>query len=372
MEQGTLVGQPTMATPAMPGPLAVQNGRRARAAEACHRAGLLPLLERMRRIFRGGARILAYHRVLESSEPHGFTFDVDLVSASAEAFHRQMSLVRRKFHPMRFDELLDCLERGQRPPPRAVLVTFDDGYDDNYRVAFPILRELGMSAMFFVSTGHIESGEPYAYDWLVHMLCSAPQTRLDIPALGISAGLPEDIEGRRALARQVLDRIKALDAGEQDALIAGLEDAWGMPRARTHPQSLPMRWEQLREMRRMGMEIGSHGVRHRMLAKLPPDEMRHEVFESRRMLERELGGEVQVISYPVGGSDAYDERVVAAVREAGYRMACSYRAGADPVTRATRYGMRRLPVERQMGAGWFEAIVTLPEVFAHASRSREA
>jgi hypothetical protein len=89
------------------------------------------------------------------------------------------------------------------------------------------------------------------------------------------------------------------------------------------------------------------------------------------MLEHELGPGIQVISYPVGGSDAYDERVVAAVREAGYRMACSYRAGADPATRATRFRMRRLPVERQMDADWFEAIVTLPEVFAHASRSRE-
>lgn len=372
MEQGILVGQPTMATSVMPGPLAVQNGRRARAAEACHGAGLLPWLGRVRGMFRGGARILAYHRVLESSEPPGFTFDIDLVSASAEAFHQQMSLVRRKFHPMRFDELVDCIDRGKHPPPRALLVSFDDGYDDNYRIAFPILRDLGMSAMFFVSTGHIESGKPYAYDWLVHMLCTVPRTRLEIPALGIAASLPESLEGRRMLAREVLDRIKGLEAGEQDALIAGLEDAWGMPRARTHAQSRPMQWEHLREMRRMGMEVGSHGVHHRMLAKLAPDEMRHEVFESKRMLEHELGDGIQAISYPVGGSDAYDERVVATVREAGYRMACSYRAGADPSTHATQYRMRRLPVERQMGAGWFEAIVTLPEVFAHASRSREA
>ena len=345
-------------------------GRRPRLARMARRCGLLPLAGRLRALLRDDLRILAYHRVLESADPPGFAFDVDLISASADAFRTQMRLLKERFHPMRFDELCNRLESGRRLPPRTALVTFDDGYEDNHRIAFPILRDLDMSAMFFVSTGHVESGQPYVYDWLVHMLCMAPAARVELPELGLSLALPQDMDARREAARQVLDRLKALDSAGQERLVQRLESDWGMPRAQGHAACAPMRWADLREMRDAGMEVGSHGIHHRMLAKLPAAQMREEVSGSKAAIERELGGRVDVLSYPVGGPDAYDPDVMEAVRDAGYRMACSYETGAERNSADRRYGLRRMPVERQMDDAWFEAMMALPEVFAYPSRAR--
>ena len=346
------------------------SGRKPWLARTCRRTGLLPLAGRVRGLLRDDVRILAYHRVLDSADPADFSFDVDLISASADAFRMQMRHVRRHFHPMRFDELADCLDRGRRPPPRALLISFDDGYDDNYRVAYPILKEMGLSAMFFVSTGHIDSGAPYAYDWLVHMLCSADVERLRLPELRIDTPMPADLHGRRELVRHVLDRTKVLDAAGQDAMIARLEREWGMPRAAGHPDCRPMRWDALREMRLGGMEVGSHGINHRMLAKLPAAEMRQEVFGSMQALERELGVPACVLSYPVGGGHAYDAAVIRAPPRGGFRLGSSNQAGTDAATADTRYCMRRIPVERQMDMPWFEAMVALPEVFGYRTRPR--
>ncbi|MET0813905.1 MAG: polysaccharide deacetylase family protein, partial [Pseudoxanthomonas sp.] len=152
--------------------LSSRAGRRQRLARRSHAAGLLPVLRRLRSALRHDLRILAYHRVLESADPEGFSFDTELISATGDQFREQMRAIKRDFHPMRFDQVLSCIDANRRLPKGAILVTFDDGYDDNYRIAYPILRELGMSAMFFVSTGHIDSGMPYAYDWLVHMICT--------------------------------------------------------------------------------------------------------------------------------------------------------------------------------------------------------
>jgi len=344
-------------------------GRRPRLARALRGAGLLPLVARLRRAWREDLRILAYHRVLPALDAADFRFDPELVSASVDAFRVQLALVRRHCAPLRFDELLDHLDRGRPLPPRAVLITFDDGYDDNYRHAYPLLREAGLSAMFFVSTGHIDSGRPYLYDWLVHMLSVTHAATLDLPEIGLRSAMPAALPARRALAAHALDRMKTLDAEVQRALVGRLAEAWDLP-IRSHPDCRPMDWDMLRVMQAGGMEIGSHGVDHNMLAKLPPARMREEVFASRARLQAELGAPADVISYPVGGHDAYDAAVVAAVRDAGYRVACSYVAGAQPVPPRDRYGLKRIPVERHMDAAWFEGMLALPELFCYRTRAR--
>ena len=345
-------------------------GRRQRLAQLCQRTRALPVLKRLRSLLRHDLRILAYHRVLEHAEPDGFSFDVDLISASAESFRQQMLHIRDHFTPLRFDQVLSCMDANQRLPKDAVLVTFDDGYYDNYRVAFPILRDLGMSAMFFVSTGHIDTGEPYIYDWLVHIVCTTTATVVHVPELGTEWEIPVSLDERRELASRLLDRLKSLDDAGQSALISRLEREWKLPRAVGHVDCRPMTWEQLREMNRDGMEIGSHGVGHRMLAKLPAMQMTEEVVQSKSTLERELGAPAHVISYPVGGPDAFDTETIEVVRAAGFRMACSYITGSSRVAAESRYSMRRLPVEREMDHAWFEAMVSVPELFSYSSRFR--
>ena len=346
-------------------------GRRQVLARWCHRAGLLPALRSLcELVSRHDLRVLAYHRVLESADPPDFSFDVDLVSASAEAFRRQMMHVRRRFTPMRFDEVMEHLDRGRDLPKDAVLITFDDGYDDNYRIAFPILREFGMSAMFFVSTGHIDSGRPYAFDWLVHMVCISTAGRLQVPELGLDWALGATLTERRAQAAELLHRLKALDADAQDAFILHLEKLWRIERVINVPQCRPMNWEQLREMHAAGMEVGSHGVAHCMLAKLPRQRRVAEVEESKRMLERELGATVTALSYPVGGLDSYDAETIEAVRSAGYRVACSYIGGVAAALGADMFALPRLQVERQMDQAWFEAMLATPGLFAYAPKHR--
>lgn len=346
-------------------------GMRVRLGGFFHRSGLLHLLHHARGWVRHDFRVLAYHRVLDVAEPDRFDFDLDLVSASTQGFRQQMELLKRRFHPMPLTMMVAAVEAGERLPAHAVAVTFDDGYDDNCRFAFPILRELGIPATFFVSTGHIDSGLPYTYDWLVHMILCTQAEALTIPELGLAQPLPACHRARRRLAQRVLDRLKSLDVVAQEATVARLETAWGLPRTAGHSDCRPMSWTQLREMHAAGFEIGSHGVHHRMLAKLPRSELEAELRESRRTLERELGTPAPLISYPVGGSGAFDKQVVHATREAGYSAACSYICGINPPY-VDRYALYRLPVERDMDIDWFAAMLTLPELVGYPSTNREA
>ncbi|MEO8010541.1 MAG: polysaccharide deacetylase family protein, partial [Dokdonella sp.] len=297
------------------------------AATLLHGSGLIRVLASLRTVLTRDLRILAYHRIVSLEKRPQFAFDLDLISASESQFREQVRLLKRHFDPIRFADVIDAFENGTTLPKRPVIVSFDDGYDDNYTSAYPILRELGVPATFFVSTGHIDSGCAYAYDWLVHMICRTPSDRLHIVELGIDQPIPGSLVLRRTLASEVLDRIKALGAKAQRDIVERLESEWSMPSAAGHADCRPMNWNQLREMHANGMEVGSHGVWHNMLAKLSGEEMAEEIHASKRTLDRELGAPVEVISYPVGGHHAYNAEVIAAVRNAGFKLGCSYISG---------------------------------------------
>lgn len=342
--------------------------RRQTLAAWCQRMGLLSLGGRLRGLLRSDLRILAYHRVLDPVQPMAFEFDIELISACADSFRQQMKIVQRDFEPLRFSEVIEHLDAGRRLPRRAVVVTFDDGYDDNYRVAYPILRELQVPATFFVSTGHIDSGMPYAYDWLVYMICKTNARELRVPEAGVAWDLPESMLGRRECAARFLEVLKACEALTQEAIIDSLEQRWAMPRA-VHAQCRPMSWDQLREMRDGGMELGSHGVHHRMLAKLPRPLMASEISDSKSVLEHRLGQPVQVISYPVGGFEAFDREVAKVASDAGFRLACSYVSGTNSLRSDSLYTLRRLHVERSVDAAWFQGMLELPEIFSYRTNA---
>jgi peptidoglycan/xylan/chitin deacetylase (PgdA/CDA1 family) len=347
-------------------------GIRGRLGELCYASGLLHSLQRVRSWIHRDLRILAYHRVMPVPDPETYEFDMELISTPPDEFREQMMRLKKYFRPMRLTDVVAALDAGEALPPDTVAVTFDDGYDDNYRVAAPILADVGVPATFFVSTGHIDTGTPYSYDWLVHMILMTKAPRLVLPELGIDVPLPAERTLRRRIAGNVLLRMKWLDAHGQSAMTERLEHEWDMPSLGARPVDCrPMTWDQVREMEAAGLEFGSHGVHHRMLARLPIEEMEAEILESKRTLDRELRNPAVLMSYPVGGDRAYNEAVIAATRKAGFQLACSYICGTNPEPSENRYSLYRLPVEANMGPGWFAAMLALPQLMSYPTAAHE-
>lgn len=146
---------------------------------------------------------------------------------------------------------------------------------------------------------------------------------------------------------------------------------WHLPDDVTPDDCRPMTWAQIREMHAAGFEFGSHGVHHRMLARLPQAVMEAEVAESKATLDRELGVPAVLMSYPVGGDRAFNDRVVQATRASGFKLAVCYICGTNPQPITQRFALQRLPVERMMGPGWFAAMLTLPSLMSYPTTAHE-
>lgn len=336
------------------------HGKKDVVAWVAHACGALHAALRTRRSM--GPRILAYHRIWNLGDEAAFPYDPELVSASPEEFAWQMRWLRDHMSPVPLATLLESIETGRELPPRAVAVTFDDGHRDNFTHAFPVLRECGVPATVFLSTGYMDAARTFWFDEVAHRLHATRAARVSLPALGRDWALG-DVASRRLATHEVLVAMKRVTEELRVQALAELAAATGTGPV-SDPASATLTWEQVERMRAGGVTFGSHTVTHPILSRIGEEQLRRELAESRAQLVDRRLGDTDVIAYPVGGEETYDDRVVRVARECGYRMGLAYTSGVSTWPPEDPFRVRRLHVERYTTRARFVAMLAFPEVFA--------
>jgi len=310
-------------------------------------------------------KVLAYHRVLDVADDDAFDFDVELISAGTADFDWQVRHVRDNYDPITFADLLAALDGRAALPSRPVIFTFDDGFDDNYEYAYPILRRHGVPATIFISSDYIGAARTYWFDWVSYLVNQCGGRRIELPGLGQSFDCPTARSGRRALIMDLLERLKRVPDAARRAAVDELEAASGVEfPAAGFAESRPMSWDQVREMADNGIEFGSHTASHPILKQVDDAGLERELGGCKQRIEAELGRACDVIAYPVGGAHAFDQRIIDHVGRAGYRLGASYQRGTNDIDALETFAMKRIHVEREVGREQFAAALALPALFA--------
>ncbi|MDX6720873.1 MAG: hypothetical protein QOJ63_3127 [Solirubrobacteraceae bacterium] len=307
-----------------------------------------------------GVLVLTYHRI---GSPYG-AHDPSLWSATGEQLDGQLRFLARNVDVVSGDELPDALER---PRGRRVALTFDDGYRDNYELAYPALRAHGLPATFFLATGFIDRPRVAWWDEISWIVRSSP--RDGIAADGWLAAPVRFGPGERSAATRVLvERYWSLPEAGTEAYLRWLARACETGRA--DPASAAttwMTWEMVREMRAGGMAFGAHTVDHPVLARCTSGRQGLEIGDSVARLREQLGEPVSLFAYPVGGRGMFDDTTRAHLREAGITHAFAFHGG-----HRRSGGHDPLDVPRTAAkAGRVRAAAVLPQVFARPARAPE-
>jgi peptidoglycan/xylan/chitin deacetylase (PgdA/CDA1 family) len=288
-----------------------------------HHSGLLALARLRRRRARG--LILRYHVLTEGAGE--VTYADPTVCLPVEAFRLQMAFVRRAYRVVPLEAIVRPLAAGRTLPPRALAVTFDDGYADNHRLALPVLRRLGIEATVYVSTASLDGGPPLWMAAVRALVLGAQQQVLTLPGMEPLILGPL---GRRGPAVRALTRLLVpLSVAERGERLAALASVAGVDLQRELSGAM-LTWTQVRELAASGWTIGAHTATHVNVALMTAREAEAEIVVSRDAIAEAVGQPAEHFAYPnTGGRHRYfDPAAAAMLARLGFRSAATSETGA--------------------------------------------
>ena len=279
-----------------------------------------------------GAAILMYHSVMEDPRC-GDTFLGGIIH-SQDVFRGQIELLARRYRPVSLEQVKRFVRGEAELPRRAVVVTFDDGYADNYEIAAPILNQAGVPATFYVT---VQCVDQRRLPWPARLRFAFRTTKKIIWSDSSGNAWPLSLESQReGGVLFACDECCKLAGPVQEKYVAGVEAELDT-QVPVESGALMMNYEQIRALAEQAHIIGSHTMTHPNLAHLDPQEARREMIESKQRLELQIKAEVRHFSYPCPALPPnWTDLTVAASREAGYETAVvtdggSVRRGDNPL-----------------------------------------
>lgn len=287
----------------------------------------------------GFLRVLTYHRVDEPARRPGL--DPALLSATPKEFGKQMAYLASHYQLLDISDVLAAIRSRNRKdlPPRAVLVTFDDGYCDFQEHAWPILRRYKIPAALFVPTAYPDQPQQtFWWDDLYQALQNTSlKENLDTPIGMVSLA---NAESRIHAHQRLKKHMKTLKYTEAILRVRELCSRLGVqPEA-----NCIMSWNTLRKLSQEGLTLGAHTRTHTLLNRIPADEARKEVVDSYEDLKREIDPAPPIFAYPGG---EFNDDVVRMMECEGFSLAFTTKRGVNSIDNMHPLKIQRINVGRR-------------------------
>lgn len=269
-----------------------------------------------------------FHRVLEPDDPRwqtcdpAYTMDTATFAATLAFFKKHYCLITQ-------EQLLQARSGGKPLPPRAMLITFDDGWSDNADYALPVLQRLGVPAVLFVVADAVGRRQPFYQEALV-----AAWRRGSVKVADLPGGGEESLPA----LRKAIARFERLPDAQREAWLAQWAPA--LDDGMRHMVDIA----DLQRLKAAGLAIGLHGKTHVRISEAADQDA--ELGGARRALADLLGEPVQTLvsmSFPHG---AYDLPTAQRARATGYELAFTSEPVANLIDPTPSWLIARTGLER--------------------------
>jgi peptidoglycan/xylan/chitin deacetylase (PgdA/CDA1 family) len=248
---------------------------------------------------------------------------------SLSRFEQVLAVLQKYFQFVTLDDAVAMIS-GEKPiRPYCAVLTFDDGYKNNFRSALPVLKQYGLPAIFFIPTGHITNQKPLWFDTLDYAIQCGEQGAFTLPIGGVDVFFdtenPAQVKKQyRSFLYQYNRKLQANDYDFQKKIFSQIK-SWQSKSGINFSSVLSkdrrtalMTWEEVGQSCQAGVTIGSHTVDHLKLATLEDQKIEQQLQQSKADIEEHCSMPCKYLCYPNGN---FDDRVIRIVRECGYQAA---------------------------------------------------
>ena len=254
--------------------------------------------------------ILLYHRISPDNEANLLGTVIN-----DKIFENQMQYLKERYE---ITTLKKCYAEGVNSSKNLrVAITFDDGYADNFKYAFPILKKLNISATFFLATDYVDLRKPI---WDQNILTILNESKHNLRI--------EDLDNQFLLERgsdhleddkflwKAINYLKFINPTRRNKILDPIFSSFDEKIDFSLDRCLS--WDEVKTMKEGGMHFGSHGCSHSSLIQLSDKEIEKEILDSKRILEEELSDECMFFALPFGSQTDFNQRILKKVQDLGY------------------------------------------------------
>ena len=301
--------------------------------------------------------ILAYHRLCEK-EPQNYVFNSELFSATTHEFDKQMQYVSDNFNVITFNQL-DEYCRNDRNDKNLLIITFDDGYYDNYSLAMPILDKYKLPATVYLATKNIDTGELFWFDAVAAFFKTYTLTEIDLESIGEKINLKS--MGREHAFKHVGKFLKYSSDSIRSSLLLEIYEKYKFQVSdKDYKTACPLSWDNVVEMSNHNIDFGGHTKSHCFLDRINSDMLDSEISGSMKRIEDKLGKYPDSFCYPAGVTN---EKIKKYLENNNITYGVGYRHGINVWNNMDRYDLFREHVELDVNFNLFKANLMLPEIF---------
>ena len=305
--------------------------------ELLYRSGILTLYHRIRN--RKTLTVIMFHRVLDPADPRWKTCDPDY-TISVHLFRQCLELLVKHYTIVSLDDVLRAKERGKPLPPRSLLLTFDDGWQDNFEYALPVLKHLRLPAVLFAVAEAVNRSSAYFQEQVVAAWRRGTLGAKEMASMSGLAGVapaPSTDAISLPAIRRLISALEALDPEKRVEVLDQFRSVL------SDDERYNLSTDELKEMLRAGVRIGAHGMTHTPLTRVAS--VQDEIFQARSRLSSLLGespDSIDTLSFPHG---KYDASVVRSALQAGCKLIFTSRPALNAAVPAPSHLLARVGFE---------------------------
>ena len=272
-----------------------------------------------------GIKILAYHDIADKGYLN--------LEVPEKIFRRHMRyLVKNNYNLISLEDAVDLMESGKEIPRKTVVITFDDGYKSLYRAVLPLVKELGVPITVFLATGSIGSLDgnlPPFVDAVAHAIKNTSKRELDLSEWSfMKYSLKTALLKERAI-KEVNEYSKNLSTVKRKKFLEFIFMQLNVDINGNDLKNIMLSWEEIIEMSKEGVSFGAHTHTHPSLSRIPIEEAKEEILLSKRLMEKQLGKEINTFAYPYGSDKDINGEVRDIVKDSGLKCACILKDGIN-------------------------------------------